>query len=169
MPTVVAISRRQFLDQSAKIFPRTNAVQYLLGLLVQQRRLLGGSLLRHGHQQLRQVDFLGERIGVAGLLFLEIAINILIRHPHTGLNIALMQAADQHTFPQLRAKRGQIRALFDDTLAQFRHVNLTLAGDHLFGLVNRSVVHPNAGFTGHLQLRALIDQSLQRIAPQLLR
>ena len=79
-----------------------------------------------------------------------------------------MQAADQHTFAQLGTKRGQVRTLFGDTLAQFRHVNLALGSHHLLGLVNGSVVHTNAGFTGHLQLCALIDQSLKRIAPQFL-
>jgi hypothetical protein len=141
----------------------------LLGAGLQLAQLLVGAVLRHGHQDLGQMD-LRRLGGSSGRLALnQMAVDLLIADAHARINLAFTQT-DQGDFVAhfapiaLRTHAVGLHApqqLVDADLVLARHIG--------HGLIDRSILDAYARIGGHLHLRALDDQALQDLAGQLRR
>ena len=64
--------------------------------------------------------------------------------------------------PELRKRH----AFGFKSAAQLGQVKLVLAGNVLFGQVYCGIIHPNTGLTRHLQLQAVVDQTVEHLTAE---
>ena len=100
LPTAGALCGiRKFLGQSGKIVSGPRPLQRALCLGLQGRQLRGAGLIRHRHENLGQVDFLGRWIA-AVLLLLQVLVDFRVGYAHPGFDIAFTHTGHQDLVAQ---------------------------------------------------------------------
>ena len=114
------------------------------------------------HQQnLGEVDFLGKRIRIRRLLFLDRPIDIHIRNTDGRLHFAFVEPVQNQLIPQIVTKTGDRKPVIGGLLAKRIHVQPILARDVLLGPVNGDRIYPDTLLPRQLQLSPVIDQPVQ--------
>ena len=141
----------------------------MLGLVLRLRYLGRRWVLRQRHQQVGEVDFLRQRVGIGGLARGQGVFHLGVRDAHTRIHLALMQAAKHNLVADLLTKSGLADAALAQALAELGQVHLVLGCEIAFGLVNGASIGAHAEIAGKLQLRALVDHAFKHQGAQLVR
>jgi hypothetical protein len=102
------------------------------------------------------------------LLVPQVLVDLEFGHPHFLVDVALAHPHQHQLVAQLLAELvARSIPSRASRLYISGHVDLVLARDVELGLIDRGVVDADAGIARLLQLRALVDQALQRTGGQL--
>jgi len=157
---------REFARQRREVLAGTRPVDHALRARLGRSHLLGACVLGQGQQHVREID--RRRQGPLQLLLVaQVLVDLELRHPHLLVDVAFPQAGQHELFTQLLAELGPVDAVSCQALVHLRHIDQVLACDVQFGLVHRRLLDAQAGFTRMVQLRALVDQALERACRQL--
>jgi len=103
---------------------------------------------------------------VAALAFAEEIVDVGVRHPHTGIDLAFAHALQQDLVAQIVAEAVEVDALGRQTAVQCVERELVLGRDGLFGLRDGGFVHRDTELAGLLGLRTFVDDLLKHLAHQ---
>jgi hypothetical protein len=157
---------RHLAGHDGEVLAGPCAPQRVVGLGAQRLHLRLGCVLRHGDQHLRQVEVNLRGVGRTGLLFAQELLDLLVAHANPLVDFAVAQPGQQQLVAQVLPEARPRNAVQRQAPVQFGQVDLVLAREAQFGLVDRDVVGADAVLARQLQLGAFADQALQHDAAQ---